>query len=151
MDLKLRQLEAAMAPWRGPSESAPPPASWLRAVREALGMTASQLARRMRVSKQTVAALERGEARRSATLASLARAADAMDADLVYAIVPRGPLAEIRSRQARKKAERALGRVGHSMRLEAQDLPAAEHEYQVAELEHRLVREWRRSLWDDDA
>ena len=114
-------------------------------------MTASQLARRMGVSKQTVAALERGEARRSATLASLARAADALDADLVYAIVPRGPLAEMRSRQARKKAERALGRVGHSMRLEAQDVPAAEHEYQVADLAERYVRESPRSLWNEDA
>ncbi|HZZ37352.1 MAG TPA: helix-turn-helix domain-containing protein, partial [Caulobacteraceae bacterium] len=52
-----------------------PPKGWLRAVRDALGMTTKQLARRLGVSQPRVVALEKGEVDESVTLTSLRRAA----------------------------------------------------------------------------
>ena len=136
--------------WRSVSGAPMPARGWLRAMREALGMSAVQLARRLGIARQAIHSLEHSEARRTITLASLERVANALDCDLVYAIVPRRPLAETRHLQARRKAERVLALVGHSMRLEAQAVPPDEHEYQIAELAERYVRESPRALWNDD-
>ena len=43
------------------SEMGRPNGGWIRAVRDALGMSGAELARRMGVSQQRVATLERGE------------------------------------------------------------------------------------------
>ena len=67
-----------------------PEQGWARAIREALGMTKAQLARRMGVSVSTVAELERSEVRETITLASLHRVAKGLDCRVVYAIVPNG-------------------------------------------------------------
>jgi len=67
-----------------------PPQGWARAIRDALGMTKSQLARRMGVSSSTVAELERSEVRETITLASLRRLAKGLDCRVVYALVPNG-------------------------------------------------------------
>lgn len=149
--LRLRQVEALTLPWREAAQSQAPPRSWIQTIREALGMSAAQLGRRLQVTRQTVSAIERGEARKTVSLATMQRVAAAMDCELVYALVPLRSLAEMRRLQARKKAERTLSRVAHSMRLEAQDLRAEEYEYQVAELAERYVRESPRSLWNDEA
>lgn len=150
-ELRTQQVESLAAPWRETALAPTPQGGWIRAVREGLGMSGAQLARRLGIARQGAKALERSEVRRAISLATLARVANALDADLVYALVPRRPLAEIRRSQARKKADRVLARVGHSMRLEAQVVPPAVHEYQVAELAERYVRESPRSLWNEDA
>jgi len=65
-----------------------PPQGWARSIREALGMTKSQLARRMSISLSTVAELERSEARGTITLRSLDRLAKGLDCRVIYALVP---------------------------------------------------------------
>ncbi len=68
---------------------------WLRAMRDALGMTTRQLALRMGKAQSTIAKLEKSEARETASLASLREAAEAMGCELVYAIVPKVPIDDI--------------------------------------------------------
>jgi predicted DNA-binding mobile mystery protein A len=121
----------------------------MRAIREALGMTAPQLARRLGTTRQAIGDLERREVLGTVTLGALRRAADALDCDVVYALVPRTDLRAMRTRQARRQAERQLGSVAHSMRLEAQDVAAGEHRQQVAERTDGLLRTWSRTVWDD--
>jgi len=151
VNLRLRQMESLTLPWRALAGREAPSGGWIRAVRQALGMSAAQLGRRLSVTRQAVAELERGEGRRTITLATLERAANALDANLVYALVPRQSLSETRRLRARQQAERQLARVAHSMRLEEQEVSPEEHEAQVAELQERLLSTWSRSLWDDDA
>ena len=129
----------------------PPAGGWVRAIRQALGMSVTQLAGRLDLSRQAVAHLEAREVRRTVTLESLDRVAAVLDAEVVYAIVPRATLAERRSAQARGKAEAHLAKVAHSMRLEAQGVSDAEYARQVVELSNRLLRESSRTLWSDDA
>ena len=63
----------------------PPPKGWIRAIRDAVGMTGGQLASRLGIRPQTVAALEKSEAAGSIQLSTLRRVAEAMDCTLVYA------------------------------------------------------------------
>jgi predicted DNA-binding mobile mystery protein A len=146
-NLRLRQLDARLRPWRRLSPADPPRHGWVRAVRQALGMP--QLARKLGATRQAVVDLERREALGAVTLSALRRAADALDCEVVYALVPRTALREARARQARRQAERQLSGVAHTMRLEAQGVAAAEHRRQVAERTDGLLRTWSRALWDD--
>ena len=65
---------------------------WARAIREALGMTTTQLSSRLGVSQSRVVAMEVAEQTGSLTIKNLARAANVLDCELVYALVPRHPL-----------------------------------------------------------
>src|SRR5450432_871395 len=79
----------------------PPVRGWIKAVREALGMTTAQLAKRLGIKQPTVVALEQSEAKGSIELATLRRVAEALDCTLVYAFVPKKPLEAIVRDRAR--------------------------------------------------
>lgn len=99
-----------------------PPKGWMRAIRDAIGMTGSQLANRLGMTAQGIVSLERSEASGTIQLNTLRRAAEAMDCVLVYALVPKTSLTEMVERRAREIALQALRRVSHSMALEDQQV-----------------------------
>jgi len=87
----------------------PPPAEgWIREIRDALGMTTRELASRMSLSQSAVTQLERSEVTGRAQLDSLRKAADALDCNLVYALVPRTSLEDTVLTRARSLARRDL-------------------------------------------
>lgn len=102
------------------SAAAVPRGGWLRAMREALGMPAAELGRRLGVGESSVLRMEANEQAGVIGLDTLRRAADALGCDLVYALVPRRPLAEVVQAQAREQAVARLAPVAHSMALEGQ-------------------------------
>ncbi|QRG06876.1 mobile mystery protein A [Xanthobacter dioxanivorans] len=120
-----------------------PPKGWLKAIRDALGMTGVQFARRLNVSPQSVDALEKSEANGTIKIKTLRRAAEALDCTLVYALVPNTSLEAAVNEQARALALRDLDRVAHTMKLEAQGVPDAD-------LAERLDAYIRDSLRDRD-
>lgn len=103
-----RQREAIGAETRAFPRMKPaalPRAGWIRAIRDALGISQSQIARRVGVSRATVQQWERAEARRRITVHSLDQVAAAMGCAVALAIVPKvGTLDDVRRRQARAKA-----------------------------------------------
>lgn len=109
-------------------------------------MTASQLAKRLRVTQATLSTLEVSEARGTIQIATLRRVAEAMDCTLVYAFVPTKPLEMIVQDRARDVASEHLKPIRHSMRLENQGLSPEEQERQLAE----YIRDELdpRRLWD---
>lgn len=123
------------------------PDGWVRAVRTALGMSASQLANRLGVTQQAVANTERNERSGTVSLVTLAKVADALDCELVVEFQPRTSLEETVRRQATNKAIAERNRVVHTMRLEAQH----EGVEQVLDTD-AAVREWMTTriskLWD---
>src|SRR5712691_1636902 len=97
-----------------------PRSGWVRAVRDALGMSAAEVGRRMGVSHVSVLELERNESKGTARLDTLRRAAEALDCTLVYAFIPRQGLeATVRAR-AEELADEDLRHVEQSMSLEDQ-------------------------------
>lgn len=103
-----RQREAIGAETRAFPRMKPaavPRAGWIRAIRDALGISQSQIARRVGVSRATVQQWERAEGHRRITVHSLDRVAHAMGCTVALAIVPKvGTLDDVRRRQARAKA-----------------------------------------------
>jgi len=101
----------------------------------------------MGVSQPTVVQLEQSEANGTIRLATLRRAADALNCDLVYALVPRaGSLEETVSTQARRRANSIVHAVDRSMELEDQavDDPSEDALNRVA-----LQLSASRRLWDE--
>jgi predicted DNA-binding mobile mystery protein A len=75
----------------------------------------------MRKTPQTVAAFEKSEAADRITLQTLRRYAEALNCELVYAIVPKnGSLQQLAEARARLEAERDVRAVEHTMALEDQ-------------------------------
>lgn len=124
----------------------PPPKGWIRSIRDALGMSGVQLAKRLCVSPQTVEAMEKSEAAGKIQLNTLRRAAEAMDCALVYALVPRTSLENMVETRARRIALTDLARVSHTMKLEDQDTGDREIEVRIQEY-IRHIKE--RELWND--
>jgi predicted DNA-binding mobile mystery protein A len=147
--LRMRQLTERLGPWEQVKNLPPPKGGWIAAIREALGMGTGQLAKRMGVDPTAIAHLETREAAGKITVESLRRAAEAMDSKLVYAIVPNQSLHGTLQAQARRVARARMGRVGHTMNLEAQNVENDEAAQQEADLTSRLLSEWPRSIWED--
>jgi predicted DNA-binding mobile mystery protein A len=131
--------------------AARPPHGWIRAIRDALGMNTRQYARRLGVSQPQVVAYERGEAEDSITLGSLRRAAEGLDCELVYAFVPKQPLADSLRARAEAITDAKLARMGHTMRLENQEVTTPELRRQREMMIDELLRGKLRRLWDDIA
>jgi predicted DNA-binding mobile mystery protein A len=90
----LEGLEQRLAPLNAARKSAQVPArGWLRAVREAIGLTQCKAAEKAAMKRQSFAQFEAAEKKGSISLASLRRAAAAMDCEVVYFIVPRESVA----------------------------------------------------------
>lgn len=145
--LRLRQLSrlvpAGLLPMGVPS------GGWLSAIRQSLGMSRAQLAARMGIARQSVAALEQREADGGVTLEALRRAADAVECDLAYALVPRaGTFEALLEARAKAVAEARLGYARRTMALEAQPTSEEESAAQVEVLTRRLLAEWPAELWD---
>ena len=116
-----RQLDERLLALKRQVSLPPPPKGWVRAIRDALGMTGAQLGQRLGVSAQTVDALEKSETAGTLQLKNLSRLAEAMNCTLVYALVPNTSLTRIVDERARQIAVHDLARVAHTMRLEAQE------------------------------
>ena len=145
----IRHLDRRFAVLREIGKGQRPPRGWLRAIRDAIGMTTAQLANRMNVSQPRIVALEKSEANGSITLQTLQRAAEALGCRVVYALIPEKPLAEVVRERAEIIADRQSSSVEHTMRLEDQavhDKSAARalREQMVETLLRRPAR-----LWDE--
>jgi predicted DNA-binding mobile mystery protein A len=140
------RLDERLASVRRQGDFQPPPKGWVRAIRDALGMSGAQLGQRVGVSAQTVDALEKSETAGTLQLKNLRRLAEAMDCTLVYALVPNRPLTQMVDERAREIALHDLSRVAHTMRLEAQETGGDGAEDRIDAYIRDNVRE--RDLWN---
>lgn len=141
------RLDERLAPLKPGERFRAPPKGWVRAIRDALGMSGVQYARRLRVRPPSVAALEASEENGTIQLKTLRRAAEALDCTLVYALVPNDSLEGAVRARARKIALRDLGRVAHTMKLEAQETPDGATDERLEAYIRDKVKE--RDLWDE--
>ena len=95
-----------------------PGGGWVRAIREALGMSAAELGTRMGIVETSVLRLEQNEHADRVRVDTLRRAAQALECDLVYALVPRRPLQEMVDGRAEERARAFLGPAATRARLD---------------------------------
>lgn len=143
-----QQLDATLARFGEIRKVQLPQKGWIRAVRDALGMSGKQLALRLQVSQPRVFKLEQGEPSGALTIKTMRQVAEALDCVFVYALVPRSTLEETVRTQARVVAGERLQRVSHTMLLEAQGLTIQEQQASLDGAIEELVRETPKDLWD---
>ena len=141
-----RQLDDTLAAVDMPAR---PGIGWIASIRQALGMSKTQLAKRIGVTPPSVFELESNEVREAITLNSLHKAADALGCDLQYVLLPRRPLEKLIAEQALKKATTKLGRVNQSQALEASALEAASLSGAVVDLAKEYEVNRPADLWND--
>ena len=149
-ELRLAQMDAVLQQAASHSLPPRPAAGWLRAIREALGMTSAGLAARLEITASGVRKLEQAEAADAITLGTLRRVAEALDCELQYALVPRRPLREMRRQQALRLAQQWQQRAGHTMALEAQpiDAPSEGATERLEAMAQEILRTSGSRLWD---
>jgi predicted DNA-binding mobile mystery protein A len=139
------RLDERLAALKPEDRFQPPPKGWIRAIRDAIGMSGLQLASRLGVRPQTIDAIEKSEAAGSIQLETLRRAAEALDCTLVYALVPKTSLDGAVNRRARTIATRDLRRVAHTMELEDQGTGDADMEARIDAYIRDVIKD--RDLW----
>jgi predicted DNA-binding mobile mystery protein A len=140
-------LDGHFAEWQQLRRLARPTRGWVRAIREALGMSAATLAERLGTTPGAVTRLEQSEAADRIRLDTLRRAADALGCDLVYLLVPRRPLTAVVRDRARELAHYQIAATEQTMRLEDQATG------KTKEMEDQLTEQLleRGSLWSRSA
>jgi predicted DNA-binding mobile mystery protein A len=138
-DLRVQQIDRIIAPFMAGRSYPRPRTGWLRAIRQALGISLSELGERLHASRQLPQQFEKAESEDRITLRSLRAAANALDCDLVYALVPRADsLQQLKEKHLRADAERRVRSVEHSMALENQA---------SGKLDETIDREINREEW----
>ena len=142
------QLDSALRAHVRPAADQPPRRGWVRAIREALGMTQAQLGAHAGISRQSVQDMEQAEVDRRITLDSLDRLAQAMGCRVLMSLAPvQGSLEDLRTDRAATLADALLKSTDHSMKLEAQGVSTRERERQRKLLVESLLRGSSRILW----
>ncbi len=121
--LARRKLDDAGNQWRQLPQRLRivPRGGWINVIREAIGMSQADLGQRMGVRGSSVAKLEESERSRTIRLDTLQRAAEALNCELVYTLVPREPLQTVVDNQRLRLFEDIVARTDHHMNLEGQD------------------------------
>ena len=143
------QLQTTLARFQPLLDATIPPRGWIRAIRDALGMSGRQLAMRVGVTKQRASFIEKQELDGSATLNTMRKTAEALDCVFVYGFVPRTSLEETVCRQAELVASKRLTRASHTMSLEDQSLKVKENQEILAGMIEELVEILPKNLWDE--
>ena len=141
-----QRLDQRLLALKPVSRFAIPSKGWVRAIRDALGMSRLQLGVRLGVKQQSVEDLETTEVHGTIQLKTLRKVAEALDCTLVYALVPNSSLENTVQTRASDIARKELARIGHTMDLEAQGLSKAEREAQIDEYSREHLKE--RDLWE---
>jgi len=130
------------------THSGRPSNGWIKTIRTAIGMSQKQLANRLGIKMQSVSHLEMNEIDYSITLKSLKKAANSLECELHYFIVPKNgsSLKKIIKKQATIKATEIIQSVDHSMHLESQRVP--NNSKKIKELTDELMEETSTALWD---
>ena len=136
---RLEPLKTLVLPGKG----------WIRAIRDALGMTGEQLAARLTVNKQRVSRIQQDEKLGKVKLETLRNVADAIDCIFVYGFVPRDSLEQTVRNQACLVAKKRMARSNQTMRLEKQELSEKEKQKALKDLVEDIMNEMPKSLWDE--
>lgn len=125
-----------------------PVGSWIATLRQALRLPVTSLAARLGISRAAIYQAERNEAIGAITISQMRKIAAAMNADFVYAIVPKESVASTLKAQALLKANALVRRAGSHMSLECQGLSSDQLEERVQDLAEELLRNPPRDFWE---
>ena len=143
--LKLKQIIASM------KERMPIPVGRLgqrlKDIREALGMTQKQLAKKLKVKQPLIARMEKNIS--SCSLDTITRIANGLECELMGMIVSKEPLEDIIRKRAERAAKKLLDRTFASMAMEKQMPTADAYKYQFRRYVENFISHPGPELWED--
>ena len=147
--LQIQQLNGKMLAYTSLQEITPPPPGWIKAIRNAIGMSMLQLGNRLSITKQSVQDMESREKDGSISIKALREAARALDMQLVYGFVPNdGSLELLIERKAKELATQIVMRTNNTMKLEDQENTKQRIEKAIQERTTIIKTEMPKTLWD---
>ena len=141
--LQIRALDKKTSDLKSAKNIVPQSSGWIKTVREAIGMTVSQLAARLGVTQPRITKMEFNED--NLKLSTMKKAAEAMNCEFVYYFKPRTTFQNLVDEQAQKKAVEVLKTVNENMALENQEI--AEDEA-VKDFASDLINTKIKQIWD---
>ena len=141
--LQIRALDKKTSDLKSAKNIVPQSSGWIKTVREAIGMTVSQLAARLGVTQPRITKMESNED--NLKLSTMKKAAEAMNCEFVYYFKPRTTFQNLVDEQAQKKAAEVLKTVNVNMALENHEI--AEDEA-VKDFASDLINTKIKQIWD---
>ena len=147
--LAREQLDTTLGSLEPLKTLVPPGKGWIRAIRDAIGMTGQQLAKRLNINKQRVSRIEHDEKLGKVKIETLRNVAEALDCVFVHAFVPKKSLEQMLKERAEVIAKKRMACSNQMMRLEKQELNEAEKVKAMQNLIDEIVETMPKSLWDE--
>ena len=141
------QLDSKLSTLKGFTAQGLKSIGWIKTIREALGMTSTNLASRVGVNQSRIIHMEKAERDGNIKISTMEKVADALDMDFVYGFVPRTSLNEMVRQQAKKIALYKMERLDNTMRLELQELSSKEKERALKDMIDRILIDGPKDFW----
>ena len=141
------QLDRKLSTLKGFTAQGLKSIGWIKTIREALGMTSTNLASRVGVNQSRIIHMEKAESDGNIKISTMERIADALDMDFAYGFVPRTSLNEMVRQQAKKIALQKMERLDNTMRLELQELSSEEKERALKDMIDRILIDGPKDFW----
>jgi predicted DNA-binding mobile mystery protein A len=125
-----------------------PTCGWIITIRNALGMTSVQFAKRMNVSQARSSAIENGEIEDSLTLKTVKEAASALNCRFVYFLIPEKTLEETVKDQSIKFIMRNTESIFNSIGLENNSTSSAYYDNLVKIKVEEVLQKHLNKIWD---
>ncbi len=125
-----------------------PQQGWIKTIRDALGLSAKQLAKKTGMDQPRISRLERTEKQGNMTLATLQKIAQGLNMKFVYGFVPEESLEAMVKVQAKHIALNRLKRLNDTMRLEKQGLSDPEQEQALQDMIDKILVDPPKDFWD---
>ena len=124
-----------------------PAEGWIKTIRQAMGMTTSQLAKRSNLSRPRILRIEKDEMLKHVTLSTLEKVAEGLDCRVVYALVPQKDLLTAIDQQAEQYITNQLQSISHSMLLEDQKVADNMQKKQKEMLKEEVLKNNIKDIW----
>ena len=145
--MKLKHVSEQLENLRPMTKATKQVKSWIVYLKDALGMSTSQLANRVGVSYTTMSETIAREPRGEITIKNLKRIANALECELAYCFIPKEPINEILDKRAYKVAKSTIKEAALHMEIEDQSIKTENIDSAIDELVGDL--KFSKSLWED--
>ncbi len=125
-----------------------PPQGWIKTIREALGLSTSQLGKKVGIDQSRISRLENAEKTGDLKLSSLQKIAKGLNMKFVYSFVPEKSFEEMVRNQAKRIALKRLQTLDNTMRLEKQGLSDEDKKKALDDMIEKILIDNPRDFWD---
>ncbi len=143
------QLDAKLKPLKEFSSQMFPEDGWIKTIRQAVGLTISQLSKKAGMDPSRVSRLEKQEKEGKLTVSSLKKIANGLGMKFVYGFVPEKTLEDIVYTQAKKIVTQRLQQLEQTMGLEAQSLSDEERKKAREDMILKTLIDDPKDFWDE--